>query len=178
MTLVSSHPCAALPFVNLEQPKALCNLEDGTTEAVVGRDVLAALQMRVRLNESGEAWSKAYDKKFKTNYWVIVKECLATWILNLPVLLSVNSDPSPPNPPFSLFSSESFCVSRFTDFLTLMRALCLSCLLCLDFSFHAFIQSDEFREKPLGTIVNVRKGCCAVEWDCGNCDFRCCLHSL
>ena len=25
--------------------------------------------MRVRLNESGNAWAKAYDKKFKTNYW-------------------------------------------------------------------------------------------------------------
>jgi len=25
--------------------------------------------MRVRLNESGNAWAKAYDKKFQTNYW-------------------------------------------------------------------------------------------------------------
>jgi hypothetical protein len=89
MTLVPSHPCAALPFVNLEQPKTPCKLEDGTTEAVVGRDVLAALQMRVRLNESGEGWSRAYDKKFKTNYWVIVTECLVTWIPPLPFLLSV-----------------------------------------------------------------------------------------
>ena len=164
MTLVPSHPCAALPFVNLEQPKAPCKLKDGTPEAVVGRDVLAALQMRVRLNESGEAWSKAYDKKFKTNYWVIVTVCLATWIPPLPFLLSV-----------SFLLSPSGSQALFAEFLTLMRALCL---FCLDFSYHAFIQSDEFKEKPLGTIVNVRKGCCAVEWDCGNCDFRCCLHSL
>jgi len=72
MTLVPSHPCAALPFVNLEQPKKPAKREDGTTESVVGRDVLPALQMRVCLNESGVAWSKAYDKKFKTNYWVTV----------------------------------------------------------------------------------------------------------
>ena len=101
MTLVPSHPCAALPYVNREQPKEPATEENGKTEAVLGRDVLPGIGMRVQLNESGIVWAKAYDKKFKTNYW-----------------------------------------------------------------------DDKMLTSPLGTIVSSRKGCCAVQWDCGNRDFR------
>ena len=102
MTLVPSHPCAVLPYIDREQPTKPC-MDDytGKKESVVGRDVLPCLGMRVMLNESGRVWAKAYDKKFHTNYW-----------------------------------------------------------------------DDKFEKEPLGEIVNVRKGCCTVKWDCGNRDAR------
>jgi hypothetical protein len=101
MSLVPSHPCAALPYIDREQPTEP-SMDDftGKKESVVGRDVLPCLGMRVMLNESGCVWAKAYDKKFHTNYW-----------------------------------------------------------------------DDRFDKEPLGEIVNVRKGCCTVKWDCGASDM-------
>ena len=101
MSLVPSHPCAALPYIDREQPSAPC-MDDNTgkKESVVGRDVLPCLGMRVMLNESGRVWAKAYDKKFHTNFW-----------------------------------------------------------------------DDKFDKGPLSEIVNVRKGCCTIKWDCGPSDM-------
>ena len=103
MTLrgVPSYPCCALPFVCLEQPTAISRDPQGNPKLVLGRDVLPCLQMRVVLNESGQVWARAYDKKFKTNYF-----------------------------------------------------------------------DSKIEQLPHDTVVNVRKGACAVQWDSGNRDFR------
>ena len=45
MTLVPAHPCAAIPYVNREQPQKPQEDADGKIENVVGRDVLAGIGM-------------------------------------------------------------------------------------------------------------------------------------